>query len=85
MEISTLLELLGFALITAATAVVGGLAPALFVGGGCLLFVGYALDLDRPRLPKFPMRHRLPPSPEGPLTNGSVAAAERERILAGKG
>lgn len=41
---STLLELLGFAAFVAATYLIFGLAGALYVGGGLLLVVGYAVD-----------------------------------------
>jgi hypothetical protein len=41
---STLLELLGFAAFVAATYIVAGLAGALYVAGGSLLFIAYAID-----------------------------------------
>jgi hypothetical protein len=42
--LSTALELLGFAALTAGTYVLAGLGPALLVAGAALLYVGWALD-----------------------------------------
>lgn len=44
---STLLELAGFGAIIAATALVAGLAGALFVAGPVLLVIGYATDDEK--------------------------------------
>lgn len=41
---STLLELAGFGVIIAATALLGGLVPALYVAGPVLLLLGYAVE-----------------------------------------
>ena len=46
--LSITLELAGFAALTAGSYVAGGLAPCLFVGGFCLLFVAQGVDGAHP-------------------------------------
>jgi hypothetical protein len=46
--LSTTLELLGFAALTAGTTIMLGLAPGLLVAGAALLLVGQAADGVKP-------------------------------------
>jgi len=46
--LSNTLELLGFAGLAVATYIAAGLAPAIYVGSGACLFLGYSLQGVKP-------------------------------------
>lgn len=69
--LSNLLELVGLVGLTVGCYLAWGLAPAVFAGSVCLLFLGYSLDGVTLRWPWGTRRRAVRPGP-GPLTNEAL-------------
>lgn len=56
--LSTALEVAGFGCAVAGALIMWGAAPALFVAAPCLLFMGYAAEGAKVKLPMFRLPRR---------------------------